>query len=283
MMRVDSHHHLLMPRERHYDFTDHPVYRSLQRGYDVDDLRSAVSVASIDATVVVETILDAEETERLLEIAGQSDLVAGVVGWVDLTSGQVADEIARLRGLAHGSSLCGIRHLVHDEPDPNWLVRNDVLSGLRDVAAAGLPYDLLIRPRELAASTQLARQLPELPLVVDHIAKPEVTPGETLDPVWRAGLEQLARESNVYCKLSGMVTEAGFANWRADELTPYMELALEWFGPARLMFGSDWPVCLLGGSYADVYGIVGEFIGKLSESEQAQIMGGTAAGFYGLN
>ena len=96
-------------------------------------------------------------------------------------------------------------------------------------------------------------------------------------------MEQLARESNVYCKLSGMVTEAGFANWRADELTPYMELALEWFGPARLMFGSDWPVCLLGGSYADVYGIVAEFIGKLSESEQAQIMGGTAAGFYGLN
>lgn len=235
--------------------------------------------AGVAATVLVQTVTVADETPEFLALAGQSDLVAGVVGWTDLTDPGIADTLAAMRELPGGECLVGIRHQVQGEPDPGWLLRPDVRRGLAAVAAAGLAYDLIVLDHQLPVAAAVAAQVPELRFVLDHLGKPPIADG-ALQP-WASDVRALAARPNTVCKLSGMVTEAG-ADWTTDGLRPYADTVLEAFGPDRLMFGSDWPVCTLGASYGEVVDTTHRLTGRLSESERAQVLGATAARIYGI-
>jgi L-fuconolactonase len=199
---------------------------------------------------------------------------------VDLTDPAIADEIAGLRAGPGGERLVGIRHQVHDEPDPAWLNRPEVRRGLQAVADAGLAYDLLVRTRELPAALAAGQALPDLRFVVDHLAKPRIAEAE-MEP-WAGRLRELAALPNVWCKVSGMVTEADWSSWSVGDLRPYVDVVLEAFGPGRLLFGSDWPVCLLAASYERVVDVTRELLDDLSEGEQARVFGGTALEVYRL-
>jgi L-fuconolactonase len=229
-----------------------------------------------DRAIVVQTYSSGDETRSYLELAEATELVGGVVGWVDLGNAAVADVLAALREGPGGRYLVGIRHQVHDEPDPDWLLRADVRRGLRAVADAGLAYDLLVRTRELPAALATVRPLPELRFVVDHAAKPPIASRE-VEP-WASGLAELARLEHVSCKLSGLVTEADWSRWRREEVAPYAARLVEWFGEGRLIFGSDWPVCELAASYGDVVELAEWLVGGPSEA----IFGGNAARVYRL-
>jgi L-fuconolactonase len=207
-------------------------------------------------------------------------MIAGVVGWVDLTSNGVADQLAALRARPGGARLVGIRHLVQDEPDPQWLCRRDVRRGLAEVAASGLSYDLLIKPPQLAAAVETVAACPELRFVLDHAAKPRISVDER-EP-WRTQIGQLGRLPNITVKLSGLITEAVPDSWTVADLRPFVEILLEAFGAHRTMFGSDWPVCLLAGSYDDVIGAAEQLTAELSPDERESIFGGTATRSYGL-
>ena len=201
----------------------------------------------------------------------------GVVGWVDLRSDRVGDD---LHALAANPTFVGVRHVVQDEPDPRFVLGSDFGRGLRELHQHGLTYDLLLYPDQLPAAIELVGLVPEQPFVVDHLAKPRIAACEIEG--WERNLRAIARHDNVCCKVSGMVTEAARRGWKPDDFTPYLDVVLEAFGPARLMVGSDWPVCLLAGEYADVAAIPRDYFGRLSADEQAQIHGGTATRFYGL-
>jgi L-fuconolactonase len=201
-----------------------------------------------------------------------------VVGWVDLRSDGLA---AELDEFADEPGLVGVRHVVQDEPDPRFLLGADFVRGLERLAPAGLVYDLLLYPHQLPAAVELAGLLPEQPFVLDHLAKPRIR--EALIDPWRRDIQALARHANVSCKLSGLVTEAAWRRWRGEDFRPYLETAVEAFGPERLMFGSDWPVCLVAADYADVVGLCRDFVATLSAAEQATIWGGTAARVYGVD
>jgi len=241
----------------------------LGRPFSLDELRPSLAAHGVDGVVLVQAQSSIEETERLLELAEHDDVVAGVVGWVDLTAPDVAEALAEL---SESGRLVGIRHQAHDEPDPEWLLRDDVLSGLAAVRDAGLVYDLLVRPRELPAALEVARRLPELRLVIDHAAKPPIATGE-LEP-WRTLTAPFAALEQVSCKVSGLVTEADRDRWKPDDLVPYIAHLVEWFGLERLLFGSDWPVCLLAASYDEVVAACEHALGDLAP------LGETAARIY---
>ncbi|MFL6126632.1 amidohydrolase family protein [Actinophytocola sp.] len=273
---VDAHHHLWDPGRRTYDWL--AGLDRIQRPYTEADLR-AVSPAA--QTVLVQTVPSVEETVEFLGVAASSPLVAGVVGWVDLTAPDVADRLAELRAAPGGDALVGIRHQAQDEPDPRWLLRPEVVRGIAAVAAAGLTYDVLVKPAQHAATIELADAVPGVRLVLDHAGKPAVATGG-YEP-WARFLTSLATRPNVFCKLSGLVTEADWATWTVDELRPYAEHVLASFGPDRVLFGSDWPVCELAATYDEVYAAAREFTSALSTSEQAEVFAGTATRAYPLS
>jgi L-fuconolactonase len=279
-VRVDAHHHLWDPARRAYPWMEEGW--PIRRRFAVEDLDAAAGPCGFERTVVVQTVARVEETEEFLAVTAASPRVAGVVGWVDLTATDVADALAALASGPAGAALVGVRHQVHDEPDPDWLARRDVLRGLEAVAAAGLAYDLLVRERELPAALLAVQRLPQLSFVVDHLAKPRVREGVT-EP-WAARLALLARHQNVSCKVSGLVTEADWDGWSAAQLTPYVRHAVEAFGPERLLFGSDWPVCLLAASYAEVVGAAAEALegAGLDAGEREAVFGANALRTYGL-
>jgi L-fuconolactonase len=222
---------------------------------------------------------DEAETEEFLALASSSGgLIAGVVGWVELTDPGVADALARLRALPGGQRLVGVRHQVQDEPDPGWLSRPAVRRGLRAVAEAGLAYDLLVLVPQLPEALTAVRDLPEGRFVLDHAAKPPIAAG-AMEP-WADALAELARLPNVSCKLSGLVTEARWDDWDAERIRPYADHVLASFGPDRVMFGSDWPVCELAASYAEVRGLADELLEGLSPSERDAVLWTTATRVY---
>jgi L-fuconolactonase len=274
---VDSHHHIWDLSVRNQDWITGPLMAPLRRDFTAEELENAARPCGVDASVLVQTVTVAEETPELLAVAAASDMVAGVVGWTDLTSPDIEDTLARL---AAAGPLVGIRHQVQGEPDPWWLLRPDVLRGLRAVARAGLVYDLVVLPHQLPAAVQAAAAVPELVFVLDHLGKPPIASG-SLTP-WAADIREFAALSNTVCKLSGMVTEADWSAWTADTLRPYAEAVLDAFGPDRLMFGSDWPVCLLASTYEQVFTTAIDLLGPLSETERSAVLGGTAARVYGL-
>ncbi|MER7408299.1 amidohydrolase family protein [Streptomyces sp. NPDC000070] len=275
MTVVDAHHHVwdLSARDQDWIAEGSPI----RRDFTVEDLASQARAAGVDRTVLVQTVTVPEETPEFLALADEHELIAGVVGWTDLTRPDVADELARLRELPGGRYLKGIRHQVQGEPDPAWLLRPDVRRGLTAVADAGLVYDLVVLPHQLPACTQAAAALPHLTFVLDHLGKPPIATG-ALEP-WASDLRAFAARPNTVCKLSGMVTEADLASWTIDDLRPYADTVLDAFGPDRLMFGSDWPVCTLAASYADVLDTARRLTGP---SDHARIFGATATRVYDL-
>ena len=279
-MTVDAHHHVWDLSVRDQDWITGPELQPLRRDFTVTDLAPEARAAGVDRTVLVQTITVAEETPEFLALADAHDLIAGVVGWTDLTRPDIADELARLRELPGGHYLKGIRHQVQGEPDPNWLLRPDVRRGLTAVADAGLVYDLLVLPHQFPAAVEVAASLPQLAFVLDHLGKPPIVSGQ-LEP-WSTSLRSLAALPNTYCKLSGLVTEADWKTWRTEDLHPYADTALDAFGPSRLMFGSDWPVCTLAATYGQVTDTAGELTDDLSAAERADVFEATATRVYGL-
>jgi len=249
----------------------------IRRRFGPEDLAPLLAAAGVDATVLVQTISSVDETREFIATAAATDFIAGVVGWVDLIDPSVGDTLAEVRAGPGGTFLAGIRHQVHDEPDPAWLLRNDVQRGIKKVGEAGLVYDLLVKTRELPAAVELARSLPDQTFVLDHIAKPRIAAGSR-DLEWERAMAPLADCANVYCKLSGMVTEARWTSWTPGDLEPYISRSLEWFGPNRCMFGSDWPVCLLASDYARVVSTLRAIVGKNDD-----VFGATATRVYQLS
>ncbi|WP_329270221.1 amidohydrolase family protein [Streptomyces pseudovenezuelae] len=278
MTVVDAHHHVwdLSVRDQDWIASDSP----LRRNFTLADLAPEAAAAGVDRTVLVQTVTVPEETPEFLALAAGHELVAGVVGWTDLTRPDIADELARLRSLPGGTRLKGIRHQVQGEPDPGWLLRPDVRRGLAAVAEAGLVYDLVVLPHQLSACVKAAESLPQLTFVLDHLGKPPIASGGP-EP-WATDVRALAALSNTVCKLSGMVTEADLATWTIDDLRPYADTVLDAFGPDRLMFGSDWPVCTLGATYGETMSVTKELAAGLGTSERADVLGGTATRTYGL-
>lgn len=283
-MTVDAHHHVWDLSVRDQDWITGPELQPLRRDFTMADLEPEARALGIDRSVLVQTITVAEETPEFLALAGRHELIAGVVGWTDLTSPGVTDELDRLRELPGGRYLKGIRHQVQGEPDPEWLLRPDVRRGLEAIAAAGLVYDLVVLPHQLPACVKAAAVLPGLTFVLDHLGKPPIASG-TLEP-WASDIRALAELPNTVCKLSGMVTETDPATWRSgpptEQLRPYADTVLDAFGPGRLMFGSDWPVCTLAATYAEVAHEASALVQGLSPDEGKDLFEGTATRVYGL-
>jgi len=273
---IDSHHHLWRfdPARLPWIAESMPA---LRQDYGLDELEAALAGTGVDRTVLVHAQQRVDETEWMLDLARQSTRIAGVVGWVPLVAPDLDETLARLTA---DPRLRGVRHIVHDEPDDDYLLRDDVNRGVARLRRYGLVYDVLIFPPQLPAARALAEALPDLPLVLDHAAKPRIAEG-AWEP-WSADLGALAEHDNVAAKLSGLVTEAPWDRWREAGIERYAARLLEAFGPDRTMWGSDWPVCTLAAGYADVLALAERATADLGPSDRAAVLGGTAARVYGL-
>lgn len=250
----------------------------IRRDFLPADLAPLLKAAGIDACVAVQADQSEAETQFLLECAQGSDVVKAVVGWVDLRAPNVAE---RLAYWAQQPLVKGFRHIVQGEADDKFLLREDFNQGISALKKHGFTYDILVFPHQLPAVEQFVEMHKEQPLVIDHLAKPYIKKKEISD--WTKQIRRIARWPHVYCKLSGMVTEADMKTWKEADFRPYLDTVLEAFGPERLMYGSDWPVCLLAAQYAQQKAIVDNFIAGLSAGERQRIMGGNAAAFYNIS
>jgi L-fuconolactonase len=275
-MRIDAHQHFWNYRAAEFGWIDES--RSvIRRDFAPAELQAELARAGVDGSVSVQARQSLEETRWLLTLADRHDFIRGVVGWVPLASPTAREELAALAGHPR---LVAVRHVLQDEPDPEHMLRPDFNAGLELLAGLGLAYDILIFERQLPQAIRMVDAHPGQVFVLDHAGKPLVREG-ALSP-WRENLQALARRENVYCKLSGLVTEADFRAWTPGGLRPYLETALAAFGPRRIMFGSDWPACLAACAYARWLGVVEDFLAPLSASEREWIMGRTAEKAYRL-
>jgi L-fuconolactonase len=283
--RIDAHQHFWDPERAEYPFLTDEL-KAIRRKFGPADLLPELMREGFDGTVLVQTRSSMDETREFLETAAATPFVLGVVGWVDLTAPDVADAIADLRAGTGGKRLVGIRHQVHDEPDPEWLLRDDVARGLAAVEASGLAYDLLVRTRELPAAAAVAKAFPELRFVLDHLGKPPLASRDLR--AWSKAIRPLGKLPNVTAKVSGLVTEANWDDWSIEDLRDAIDIGLRSFGPRRLMIGSDWPVCLLAGSYEKVLGVSRELLGRQhflarrTREDRDDMLGGTAMRTYRL-
>jgi L-fuconolactonase len=275
-MKIDSHQHFWNYNSTQYPWMGESM-ASLRRDYLPSHLAPLLKAASIDGTVSVQARQVVEESYWLLELADQNPFIKGVVGWVDLRSPKVAEQLEKL---ARYPKLRGVRHVVHDEPDDRFMMREDFRRGLKELKKYKLPYDLLLFPRHLPIACELLKQFPEQPFVLDHIAKPLIKERK-MEP-WRTDLRRLAEFTNVHCKVSGMVTEADWAHWKRRDFTPYLDVVFESFGTKRIMIGSDWPVCTLAGTYSGVMQIAANYVQRLSSDERTDVWSENARRFYGL-
>lgn len=273
---VDSHQHFWQVGRFDYPWMS-PEVEVLYRDYLPPALEPVLKANGVSQTVLVQASDSVEETRWMLSLADEFPFIAGVVGWVDLMSGDVGRQLDELT--AH-PKFKGVRHLVESEPMDDWLAQPEVLSSLRQLSRYGVSYDLLVHTRHLKHVKTVAEHCPELRLVVDHLAKPPVASGEMDE--WKREIREVARYPNVSCKLSGLVTEANWKEWRTEDLRPYVDHALEIFGPGRLMFGSDHPVCLLAASYSQVLESFQSLLTALSDEDRSRIFGKNAIRFYGL-
>jgi L-fuconolactonase len=277
-MRIDAHHHFWNPNRRVYYWMDAPELAPIRRPMGPDDLAPVLVENSIGGSILVQTIPDLAETAEFLALAAENEFVKGVVGWVDLTDPEVGKTLERLRNGPGGAYLKGIRHQAHDEADKSWLSRPDVIRGIGICGDHGLAQDLLVREAELPAALRCVEALPNVRFVVDHIAKPRIAAGE-MQP-WLGLMSELAERPNVACKLSGMITEA---DWHVDQLQPYGRAVIGMFGADRVLFGSDWPVCLLAGSYGSVVEAAQMLTEGLAQAGRDAVFGGNAARIYQLD
>jgi len=272
---IDSHQHFWrFDAVRDAWITDD--MRAIRRDFLPADLEPTLAANGIDGCVAVQADQSEAETRFLLDCARNYPFIKGVVGWVDLRSPRLE---ATLDELADEPRLRGVRHVAQAERD-DFLTRDEVVRGIRSLGRLGLTYDILIHERQLPAALALTARLPDQPFVLDHLGKPSVRTG-ALEP-WATGLRKLARRPNVCCKFSGLVTEADWSNWRPEHLRPYLDVAFEAFGPHRVMFGSDWPVCLVAAPYERVLEVVADYAGALSVDEREAVFAGNATRFYGL-
>lgn len=249
----------------------------LRRDYLPDELKPLLHASGFDGSIAVQARQMAEETEWLLQLAANHAFIKGVVGWVDLRSPKLG---MQLENFSSHSKLVGVRHVVHDEPDDNFMLQPEFRRGIAQLREFGLTYDLLLFPRHLPVAVKLVEAFSEQPFVLDHIAKPAIRDGQ-MSP-WREDLHRLAKFPNVFCKLSGMVTEGKWQQWQPEDFHRYLDIVVEAFGPERLMIGSDWPVCTLSGDYAATMSIVTDYVHKFSTEIREGILGGNCARFYGI-
>ena len=279
--RVDAHHHVWdIAAVRDQPWMAPDTIAPIRRSFSIDEFAAEALSHGVDSSVVVQTVAGITETEELLDLAAVSTLVAGVVGWVDVEAPDVGDQLDLLLARPSGSWLVGIRSLAEYQPDPAWLARPAVLSGLREVARRGLCNDLLVIPHQLNAAVTATREVRDGRFVLDHLAKPQIAAG-VFQP-WARELSELAQQENVMAKISGLVTEANWSTWAPSDIRPYVDHALSAFGPDRLIFGTDWPVCTLAASYRGIVDLAEQFVGTLSIDEQAAVFGANATKTYSL-
>lgn len=275
-MRIDAHHHFWRYDPVDYGWIDDAM-RVIRRDFLPADLECELRAAGVDGVVSVQARQSLAETRWLLELAARHDFIRGVVGWVDLRAPALG---AQLDEFSAQPKLKGVRHVVQAEPDDEFILGEAFNRGVAALRGRGLVYDILIFARHLGPAAQFVDRHPDQVFVLDHIAKPAIRAGEIA--AWRTRLRELARRPHVYCKLSGLVTEADYTRWTEEQLQPYFETVLEAFGPRRLMFGSDWPVCLVACDYARWARLVERWVAPLSADEQARVLGGTAVEAYQL-
>lgn len=275
-MLIDAHHHLWEYNDRDYEWMSGEM-SSLRRNFLVPELEAVMRAAGVDGSVAVQARQSTQETEWLLQLAENNPFIMGVVGWVPLCTSEAARD---LDGLALRPQLKAVRHVLHDELDDGYMLRDDFNRGVALLKDRNLAYDILIFERHLPQTIEFVDRHPQQVFVVDHIAKPRIREG-TLSP-WKENLEELARRQNIYCKVSGMATEADWNNWNAGQLKRYFEVVLSAFGPNRMMFGSDWPVLTLACDYNNWVSTFKKFIAGLSPDEQESISSRTAKSVYGL-
>jgi L-fuconolactonase len=275
-MKIDSHHHFWSYSAAEYPWIGDSM-AGLQRDFLPEHLKAEIAAVGIDGVVSVQARQTLGETEWLLSLADGNDFIKGVVGWLPLADPGVREVIAKF---AANPKLRAVRHVVQDEPDDRFILREDFNRGVSVLKDFGLVYDILIFERQLAASIEFVDRHPQQVFVLDHIAKPRIGEG-AIEP-WRANILELARRQNVFCKVSGMVTEADWKTWNEEQLRPYFDVVLEAFGPKRMMFGTDWPVCLAASGYARWAETVRKFAAGLSADEQDWLFGKTAVMAYKL-
>jgi L-fuconolactonase len=275
-MKIDAHHHFWSYEPVEYGWIDESM-RVIRRDFLPEHLRAEIASAGVAGVVSVQARQSLSETAWLLDFAMRNDFIKGVVGWVELVSPQAGRELERF---AANPKLKSVRHVVQGESDDNFILREDFNRGIRELKKFSLVYDILIFERHLPPTIQFVDAHPNQIFVLDHMAKPQIKAG-WFEP-WNKNIRELARRPNVYCKVSGLVTEADFATWTEAQLHPYFETVLAAFGPQRLMFGSDWPVCLVACGYARWRQMVSGWIAKLSPAEQARVLGDTAVEAYKL-
>ncbi|MCK1386066.1 amidohydrolase family protein [Bradyrhizobium sp. 21] len=279
-MVIDAHQHFWDPARADYPWMDAPELAPLRRAFGPADLAPLLKANGVDASIVVQCRSALEETEEFLRIAHENPFVVGVVGWADLTDAALGDTLNRLRAKPGGDKLVGIRHQVHDEADPDWLLREDVQRGLTALFAHDLAYDFLVRSRELPAAIATARAFPQARFVLDHAAKPPIADGGSNE--WSDRIAALAACGNVWCKISGLATEAVWSDWDTERLFPFVAHAARCFGEDRLIFGSDWPVCLLAGSYGEIKGALEACLVRLGANVREEAFGLNAKAAYRL-
>lgn len=275
-MKIDTHQHFWKYSKEQYPWIGEGMEVLAQDRLPAD-LKPLLEANGVEGTVAVQARQVVEETEALLAMAEDYDFIRGVVGWVDLRSPNVEAQLQRFKDR---KKMVGVRHVVQDEPDEKFVLREDFIRGIGKLKAYDLVYDILIFPHQLPAAIELVRRFPDQVFILDHIAKPNIK-DEQISP-WDSDIKKLASFENVSCKLSGMVTEADWHNWAVEDFRPYMEVVLEAFGAERLTIGSDWPVCTLAGQYGSVVSIAADFIAQLSDNEQKAIWERNPERIYGL-
>ncbi|MCB0837787.1 MAG: amidohydrolase family protein [Bacteroidetes bacterium] len=275
-MILDTHQHFW-----HYDPVRHEwisdEMKAIRKDFLPEQLQAIYQKTGVDGCIAVQVDQTEAETHFLLDLADKHDFIKGVVGWVDLQDENIEE---RLAYFSRFDKLVGFRHIVQGEADVNFMLRPGFLNGISHLSTYHFTYDILIFPHQLGAALELIRQFPDQKFVIDHLAKPYIK--DQFFDGWAVMMKAIGKYPNAYCKVSGMITEADWSNWKQHDFIPYLDLVYEAFGPDRLMFGSDWPVCLLAGEYDEVLNLVHTWMAALSETEKEKILGQNALGFYGI-
>jgi len=276
MQTIDAHHHLWRYTPSEYDWIDESM-QTLRRDFMPDDLKVAMQSAGVDGAIAVQARQTLEETRWLLDLAEANDEIRGVVGWAPIAGEDFPGVMEEFDGRA---KLKGLRHVIQGEKDENYILREDFNAGIRALAGSGLVYEILIYERHVPQTIEFVDRHPQQVFVLDHVAKPLIAAG-IVEP-WATRMRELAKRENVWCKVSGIVTEADWKTWTPEKLKPYMDVAVEAFGPQRLIVGSDWPVCLVACSYERWWHVLREYFAEFSDAERAQVFGGNAIQVYNL-
>ncbi len=277
MLKIDAHQHFWKYNPDEYDWINDEM-PELKRNYLPDQLQKHLKHNGFDGCIAVQARQSEEENDFLSGLAQDYPFIKGVIGWTDLQSEDIEE---KLESLIRNPVICGIRHLVQDEPDPRFMLNAKFMRGISCLKKYGFCYDILIRPGHLPVAEEFVKRFPDQKFVIDHIGKPDIKK-HILQP-WKDDIERIARHPNVCCKLSGMVTEAEWRGWQKSDFLPYLDVVFEAFGAGRLMIGSDWPVCTLSAEYDEALGIINDYLSVLSTDEQEKVLGGNAVRIYKLN